>query len=104
MAGVGSKKGFRRGGLFAKYVMSLVGLVLFVLTVNGAIETWISYRATRAALSNAMSDKAAAAAMRIEQLARSAESNNIPAELDRMEHSARSSEEELERFCARVHR
>ena len=30
-------------GLFAKYVLALVGLVVFVLAVNGAIETFISY-------------------------------------------------------------
>ncbi|CAN5186129.1 hypothetical protein BH11PSE4_BH11PSE4_08480 [soil metagenome] len=67
MAGVESKMRFRRGGLFAKYVMSLVGLVVFVLTVNGAIETWISYRETRATLNDAMSEKAATVAVRVEQ-------------------------------------
>src|SRR5437016_4092810 len=36
---------FLREGLFTKYVVSLVGLVVFVLAVNGATETWISYRA-----------------------------------------------------------
>src|ERR1700726_2638227 len=58
---------FLRGGLFAKYVVSLVGLVVFVLAVNGAMETWISYRATRTTLTDAMSEKAEAAARRIEQ-------------------------------------
>src|SRR5258707_7075594 len=58
---------FLRGGLFAKYVVSLVGLVVFVLAVNGAIETWISYRATRSTLTDAMSEKADATARRIEQ-------------------------------------
>jgi class 3 adenylate cyclase/HAMP domain-containing protein len=58
---------FLREGLFAKYVVSLVGLVVFVLAVNGAIETWISYRATRTTLTDAMSEKAEAAARRIEQ-------------------------------------
>ncbi len=58
---------FLRGGLFAKYVVSLVGLVIFVLAVNGAMETWISYRATRTTLTDAMSEKAEAAARRIEQ-------------------------------------
>jgi hypothetical protein len=47
MIGVKPKVWFLREGLFAKYVVSLVGLVVFVLAVNGAIETFISYRATR---------------------------------------------------------
>jgi class 3 adenylate cyclase/HAMP domain-containing protein/predicted secreted protein len=58
---------FSRGGLFAKYVMSLVGLVVFVLAVNGAMETWINYRATRTALTTGMADKAEASARHIEQ-------------------------------------
>ena len=49
-----SKVWFLREGLFAKYVVSLVGLVVFVLAVNGATETFISYRATKASLLNAM--------------------------------------------------
>jgi class 3 adenylate cyclase/HAMP domain-containing protein len=57
----------RRQGLFAKYVFALVGLVIFVLAVNGAMETWISYRATKATLTDAMEEKAEAAARRIEQ-------------------------------------
>jgi class 3 adenylate cyclase/HAMP domain-containing protein len=47
--------------------MSLVGLVVFVLAVNGATETWISYRATKTTLIDAMSEKAEATARRIEQ-------------------------------------
>ena len=58
---------FRQRGLFAKYVMSLVGLVVFVLAVNGALEVWISYRETRTTLIDAMSEKAEAAAHRIDQ-------------------------------------
>jgi class 3 adenylate cyclase/HAMP domain-containing protein len=54
-------------GLFAKYVIALVGLVVFVLAVNGAFETWISYRATKTALTDAMAEKAEATAKRIEQ-------------------------------------
>ena len=61
------KIGFLREGLFAKYVMSLVGLVVFVLAINGVMETWISYRATRTSLTDAMSEKAEATAKRIEQ-------------------------------------
>jgi class 3 adenylate cyclase/HAMP domain-containing protein len=67
MIGVKDKIWFLREGLFAKYVISLVGLVVFVLAVNGAMETWISYRATRAALTDGMSEKAETSARRIEQ-------------------------------------
>ena len=48
-------------------MVSLVGLVVFVLAVNGAMETWISYRGTRVALVDAMGEKAEATARRIEQ-------------------------------------
>src|SRR5438445_7075675 len=58
---------FLREGLFAKYVVSLVGLVVFVLAVNGSMETWISYRATKTTLTDAMSEKAEATSKRIEQ-------------------------------------
>ena len=51
-----------REGLFAKYVVSLVGLVVFVLAVNGATETWISYRATKSTLTDAMAEEAEATA------------------------------------------
>src|SRR3954464_8187861 len=67
MAGAKDKTRFLREGLFAKYVASLVGLVVFVLAVNGATETWISYRATKTSLTDALEDKAQAAARRMEQ-------------------------------------
>jgi class 3 adenylate cyclase/HAMP domain-containing protein len=67
MNGVENKVRSRRQGLFAKYVVSLVGLVVFVLAVNGATETWISYRATKASLTDAMAEKADATAKRIDQ-------------------------------------
>ncbi|MFZ2159584.1 MAG: adenylate/guanylate cyclase domain-containing protein [Bradyrhizobium sp.] len=67
MNGVRDKIWFLREGLFAKYVAALVGLVVFVLAVNGAMETWISYRGTRVALVDAMGEKAEATALRIEQ-------------------------------------
>jgi class 3 adenylate cyclase/HAMP domain-containing protein len=67
MNGVKNKIWILREGLFAKYVISLVGLVVFVLAVNGALETWISYRATRTTLTDAMSEKAETTARRIEQ-------------------------------------
>ena len=67
MIGVWDKIWPLRQGLFAKYVFALVGLVIFVLAVNGAMETWISYRATKTALTDAMGEKAEATARRIEQ-------------------------------------
>jgi class 3 adenylate cyclase/HAMP domain-containing protein len=67
MNAVKHKVWFLREGLFAKYVISLVGLVVFVLAVNGAMETWISYRATRTTLTDAMGEKAEATARRIEE-------------------------------------
>ena len=67
MAGANDKTRFLREGLFAKYVVSLVGLVVFVLAVNGAMETWISYRATRTQLTDGLEDKAQGTARRIEQ-------------------------------------
>src|SRR5690242_19924485 len=67
MAGAKDKTWVLREGLFAKYVVSLVGLVVFVLAVNGAMETWISYRATRTQLTGGLEDKAQAVARRMEQ-------------------------------------
>ncbi len=67
MIAVKDRGWFLRGGLFAKYVTALVGLVVFVLAVNGATETWIGYRATRTTLTDAMGEKAEATARRIEQ-------------------------------------
>lgn len=67
MSGVKDKTWFLREGLFAKYVVSLVGLVVFVLAVNGALESWINYRATKTSLTAAMTEKAEATAKRIDQ-------------------------------------
>src|SRR6266436_5150479 len=67
MNGVEQKFWFLRGGLFAKYGIALVGLVVFVLAVNGGVETWISYRATKTTLTDAMGEKAEATARRIER-------------------------------------
>jgi len=67
MIAVTDKIGSLRQGLFAKYVFALVGLVIFVLAVNGAMETWISYRAIKSTLTDAMGEKAEATARRIEQ-------------------------------------
>ncbi len=67
MSGFREKIGRLREGLFAKYVIALVGLVVFVLAVNGALETWISYSSIKTTLTGAMSDKAETTARRIEQ-------------------------------------
>jgi class 3 adenylate cyclase/HAMP domain-containing protein len=67
MSGVKDKTWFLREGLFAKYVVSLVGLVVFVLAVNGALESWINYRATKTSVTGAMTEKAEATAKRIDQ-------------------------------------
>ena len=64
---VKDKVGFLREGLFAKYVVALVGLVVFVLAVNGAIEIWITYRGIKSSLNDGMSEKAEATAKRIQQ-------------------------------------
>src|SRR6187399_405169 len=58
---------FLREGLFAKYVVALVGLVVFVLAVNGAMEIWISYRGIKSSLTDGMSEKAEATAKQIDQ-------------------------------------
>ena len=57
----------RNGGLFAKYVIYLVGLVLVVLIINGAIEAWFIYRETKSTLITAMAEKADVTARRVEQ-------------------------------------
>jgi adenylate cyclase len=67
MSGVKDKIWFLREGLFAKYVIALVGLVVFVLAVNGAIEIWISYRGIKTTLNDGMSEKAKATARHVEQ-------------------------------------
>jgi class 3 adenylate cyclase/HAMP domain-containing protein len=58
---------FLREGLFAKYVVALVGLVVFVLAINGAMEIWITYTGVRSSLTDGMSEKAEATAKRIQQ-------------------------------------
>ena len=57
----------RRGGLFGKFVVSFVGLVVFVLVVNGAVETWFLYRETKTALVGVETERAVATALRIDQ-------------------------------------
>ena len=67
MSEVRDRAGFLREGLFAKYVIALVGLVVFVLAVNGAMEIWISYRGIKSSLNDGLSEKAQTTAKRIEQ-------------------------------------
>jgi class 3 adenylate cyclase/HAMP domain-containing protein len=67
MIGATDKIWFLKQGLFAKYVVSLVGLVVFVLAVNGALETWISFRETKTTIATGLSEKAEATARRVEQ-------------------------------------
>ncbi len=63
----------RGRGLFAKYVLVLVGLVTAALLVSGAAEVYFSYRENQAALVALQREKAAAAAIRIEQFVREIE-------------------------------
>ena len=64
---VKDKVWFLREGLFAKYVVALVGLVVFVLAVNGAMEIWITYGGIKRSLADGMSERAEATAKRIDQ-------------------------------------
>ena len=61
------KRWFRPRGLFGKYVVAFVGLIVIVLGTNGALETWFTYNDTIEVLVKAQSDKAEAAARRIQQ-------------------------------------
>ncbi|MGE3159113.1 MAG: ATP-binding protein [Xanthobacteraceae bacterium] len=67
MAEAVQKRWFRRRSLFGKYVLSFVTLLVLVLAVNGAFETWFTYREVTQLLSDSQSEKAEAMARRIEQ-------------------------------------
>ena len=67
MAEAVEKSWFRRRGLFGKYAVSFVALVVLVLAINGGLETWFTYTEVTQLLSSAQSDKAEAIARRIEQ-------------------------------------
>lgn len=67
MRGAATLNTLRKGGLFTKYVASFVGLVVIVLAVNGATETWFMYRETTSSLIDTMAEKADATARRVEQ-------------------------------------
>jgi signal transduction histidine kinase/HAMP domain-containing protein len=62
-----------RGILFAKYAIPLVVLVSGALVVSGLIQTYFSYQESKSALARIQYEKAAAAAIRIEQFARQLE-------------------------------
>jgi signal transduction histidine kinase/HAMP domain-containing protein len=57
----------RPRNLFAKYVLSFVGVVVFVLASSAAIETYFIYRETITALVHTQEEKAIAAAKSINQ-------------------------------------
>jgi len=57
----------RRGGLFAKYFLSLVGIVTFVLLINGVLDMWFSYGAAKGALGRLQQEKANGAADKVGQ-------------------------------------
>ncbi len=66
MSRMGRRTWFRPRGLFGKYVVAFVGLVVLALAVNGGLETWFTYSDTIRLLAKAQSDKAEAVARRIE--------------------------------------
>jgi len=57
----------RRGRLFRKYVMLLVGLVSLVLLVNAGLHFWFSYNENKTAAFHIQQEKAGSAARRIEE-------------------------------------
>jgi signal transduction histidine kinase len=63
---VARKGWFRPKGLFGKYVVSFVGLVVLVLAVNGGLETWFMYHETKELLTKAQAEKAETAARQID--------------------------------------
>lgn len=54
-------------GLFRKYLVYFVGLVVLVLAINGGLEIWFTYRDTTAALERSQSESAKAVATRIDE-------------------------------------
>jgi signal transduction histidine kinase len=67
MAEAVHKRWFRRRSLFGKYVLSFATLLVLVLAINGAFETWFTYSEVTQLLSDSQSEKAEAMARRIEQ-------------------------------------
>jgi two-component system, cell cycle response regulator DivK len=58
---------YSRQGYFGKFVAAFVSLVVFVLVMNGIVETWFVYRKTIEVASQSQTEKAQATAQRIEQ-------------------------------------
>ena len=54
-------------GYFAKFVTSFVGLVVFVLVLNGSVEIWFVYHRLTQLVSDRQAEKAQATAKRIQQ-------------------------------------
>jgi hypothetical protein len=67
----------RPSGLFGKYVVAFVGLVVFVLAVNVALETWSMYRETTVTVAGAESEKAEATAHRVDQFWRRSNGRSV---------------------------
>jgi signal transduction histidine kinase len=57
----------RPKSLFGKYVVTFVGLVVFVLATSSAVDMWLSFRNTKDSLLRAQAEKADTAAARVEQ-------------------------------------
>lgn len=57
----------RRRGLFAKYFLSLVGIVTLVMLVNGALDMWFAYGTARQALGRLQQEQANGAADKVGQ-------------------------------------
>jgi hypothetical protein len=72
----------RRGRLFVKYVLSLVGLVSVVLVVNGALDVWFSYREAKETQVRIQQEKAESAARRIAQFVEEIEHQIVAAMRD----------------------
>jgi hypothetical protein len=58
---------YSRQGYFGKFVAAFVSLVVFVLVMNGVVETWFVYRKTIEVASESQTEKAQATARRIDQ-------------------------------------
>ena len=63
----GARRTVHRRGLFAKYVLSLVGLATLVLALNGAHNVWFAYGEAKQAALRVQQEKAQSAAQRIQQ-------------------------------------
>jgi hypothetical protein len=65
MTDVAGKRQIRRSGVFRKYVGYFIGLVVFVLAINGGLEIWFVYRDTIRASVQSQGEKADAIGRRI---------------------------------------